>query len=290
MAGGGGGEDYTAQAAAAEAKKQAARDALNLQFGVRSTSTAGAPTREQFTRIVGTPADPQAAPTGSAGGGSRWDGAAPADGMATGGVSELFDQGGYDAALAGFNNQGTTADANKAARDALYGKVRGDAFAGGKRRLDESKTTANRDLRFELFAKGLNGGSVDVDQNAKLGRTYDQGLLDLGARADTVRNDLRSSDEQTRLGLLQSIDAGMDQGSALSSALAQMNVNNDRAASNATGTTVGDLFSGAGLVYSDSQARKGRQMGLDSFSKLFSTRPNAAGAGGSGGTISSTGG
>ena len=120
--------------------------------------------------------------------------------------------------------------ANKAARDELYSTVRQNAFDAGKRRLDESQTDAKRNLKFELFAKGLGGGSVDVDQNALLDRTYNQGVIDLGAKADTVRNNMRSSDESTRLNLLQSIDAGMDQGSALSSAIAQMRNASDEAA------------------------------------------------------------
>ena len=123
--------------------------------------------------------------------------------------------------------------------------------------MDEKSTSAARDLKFALFAQGLNGGSVDLDQNATLGRTYDQGVLDLGAKADAAKTDLRSSDEQTRLGLLQSIDAGKDQNSALSSAIGQLRVNSDRAAANAQGTSLGDLFADAGLLYSKSNAARG---------------------------------
>jgi hypothetical protein len=53
--------------------------------------------------------------------------------------------------------------------------VRQNAFDAGKRGLDESRTNAERDQKFALFAQGLNGGSVDIDQGATLGRTYDKG-------------------------------------------------------------------------------------------------------------------
>jgi len=150
------------------------------------------------------------------------------------------------------------AQANKTAADALYSKVRGDAFSAGKTRVDEQRGAAGRNLKFELFAKGLNGGSVDVDQNALLGRTYTQGLTDLGAKADATAADLRGNDTAARLQLLQSIDSGMDQGSAVGSALGQMKVNSDKAAADATGSSIGDLFANAGLLYQKSQASQGR--------------------------------
>lgn len=182
----------------------------------------------------------------------------------------------------------STAAANKAARDELYSSVRQNAFDAGKRRLDESQTDAKRNLKFELFAKGLGGGSVDVDQNALLDRTYNQGVIDLGAKADTVRNTLKAGDESTRLNLLQSIDAGMDQGSAISSAIAQMRNASDEAAAEATGATVGDIFSNAGLLYSDSVKRKGKAEALaDYMAGRYRNQPLSASTGASG-TITST--
>lgn len=224
MAGGGGGDDGNndarQQQADIEARKQSARNALNLQFGV---------------------------------------------------------------------GDGADAQANKTARDTLYNTVRSNAFDAGKRRLDESQQDANRNLRFELLAKGLDGGSVDVDQNALLKRKYDQGVIDLGARADSAKNDLKSSDEATRLGLLQSVDAGMEQGSALSSAIQQMQNANDKAMSQAVGTDIGDVFGNAGLLYSDSVRRKNQKAAQDYWSTIFSnTNPRAASSGASG-SITSTG-
>lgn len=182
---------------------------------------------------------------------------------------------------------------NAAARDQLYSTVRTNAFDAGKRALDEQKTQAGRDLRFELFAKGLNGGSVDVDQNAALGRTYDRGVLDLGAKADSVSADMRGADEQTRLGLLQSIDAGMDQGSATSSAISQMRVNADKAAASAQGTAVGDLFAGGGAIYNQSVQRRQRQQGQHDFLTQLTAMRSGGSTGtrasGSNGTITSTG-
>ena len=262
--GGGGGDDYRQQQAETEAKKQAARDALNLQFGVFTTPEPQADSLQY------------AMPNGIRGGLS---GAV----LQAGGVG----QSSYQQAHSDWLASKAAAGANKASREALYTKVRGDAFAAGRRGLDEQRDDAQRSLRFELFAKGLNGGSVDVDENARLGRAYSQGLLDLGAKADAAKADMRSADEQTRLGLLQSIDAGMDQGSALSSALSQLSVNNERAAATAAGTSLGDLFADGAALYNTSQARRGKSDAALAMASLFSTTPRAAGTG-SNGIISRT--
>ncbi|HET8870419.1 MAG TPA: hypothetical protein VFM48_08240 [Aquabacterium sp.] len=161
-------------------------------------------------------------------------------------VNELFGEGDTDAAKA-----------NKTGREALYGQVRQSAFDSGLRDANDQAGTARRNLKFSLFANGLNGGSADIDQNALLQRKYDQGILKLGANADLAANDMRNSDEAARLGLLQSVEAGTDQGSAVSSALNQMRNASDRAAANAVGTTVGDLFGNSGLLYLSNQRAQG---------------------------------
>jgi hypothetical protein len=155
------------------------------------------------------------------------------------------------------------AKANKDARTQLYQTVRDNAFQSGTRRLEEDRGEAARKLKFELFARGLASGSEDIDQNAKLGRAYQGGLLDLGAKADSVRAQFRGDDEDTRLQLLQSIDAGMDQGSALSAATQRMQIAAERASADAQGTAIGNAFDNAGLMYRNSQAAQGKQDAAD---------------------------
>ncbi len=256
--GGGGGGDGGAQARQEESdtKKRAARERLNALFGVGSASPA---------------------PSAPASGRSWMDD----EGMVYAGAPDPI---GAPAM--------SEADRNKAARDALYAKVREDSFTAGRRGLDEGKTQAARENRFALFAQGLAGGSEDVDQNALLDRTYREGLLKLGGKADATVADMRGNDESTRLQLLQSIDAGMDEGSAISSALGQMKVNSDRAAATAQGTDLGDLFAGSGLLYTKSNAARGTQAARDQYGSLYPQlrRPGGASAnGGAGGYISRQG-
>lgn len=233
MSGGGDG-GFMARQEQQDREKARARDALNVLFGVQPTSDPAALlNRQDFYREAGV--NEAGIPT------------------------YVFDQEAYDAAVAAQGNKAPEAEKNKADLDALFAQTRTNAFEAGKRRLDETKQQAGRDLKFELFARGLNGGSVDIDQNALLGRTYSQGLTDIGGKADSVANSLRGDNEAARIGLLQSIDSGMDSGSAVSSALQQMRVNADKAAADAVGTNVGDLFATAGLIYNQNRVAQGRQ-------------------------------
>lgn len=256
MGGGGGDGGYQARQDEIDRKKQAARAQLNTLFGVSS----------------GVAAPVQSKPSGVFG---QLRGMFPSeDGQGMGDQTGM----GPDPAAA-----------NKAARDTLYTQVRDNAFTAGKRGLDERKTDAGRQNKFALFAQGLAGGSEDIDQNALLDRTYKQGLLDLGAKADSAKTDMMGNDEQTRLGLLQSIDAGMDEGSALSSALNQMKVNSERAASAAQGTSVGDLFGTAGLLYQKSNAARGAQDAGAWWQNYNRSNPSGMRNAGQGGIISKVG-
>jgi hypothetical protein len=241
MSGGGDG-GFGARQDAQDAEKQRARDKLNILFGVApSGADASGINRDAYYKP----------------GGLVWVDRGDSGGYEA--EAPIFDQAAYDAAVAAANATNDEALKNKGDLESLFGTVRTNAFDAGKRRLDESKGQAARDLRFELFARGLNAGSVDVDQNALLGRTYSQGIADLGGKADTLQSQFKGDNEAARLQLLQSIDSGMDAGSAVSSALGQMRVNADRAAADAIGTNVGDLFSTAGLIYNQNRVAQGRQ-------------------------------
>lgn len=252
--GGGGDGGYGERQAQQDAQKQQARNALNVLFGVEPTG--GRPDPARFV-VTGSE---QRTP----------------EGETIYGTQDGFDQAGYDAALAEYAALAERAKANQGALGQLYAGVRQNAFDAGKRRLDEQRSTAARDLRFELAARGLNGGSVDVDQHALLGRVYGQGVTDLGAKADATRTALRTGDESTRVSLLQSIDNGMDQGSAISSALAQMRNNADRAASEATGTSLGNLFADSGLLYEQARRSRGERTFMEQW--RASNQPGSAGA------------
>lgn len=262
--GGGGDGGYGARQDAIDAEKTKARASLNALFGI-APSTSAPIDRASFTKAGGDL-------------GGLNDAGEPVGGA---GATE-FDQAGYDSALSAQSGLGADAAKNKAGLDALYASTRDNAFTAGKRRVDEQKDAAGRDLKFELFSRGLNGGSTDIDQNALLGRTYAQGITDLGAKADSMATQLRGDNEKARLGLLQSIDSGMDGNSAVSSALGQMRVASDQAAADATGTALGDLFGGTGLIYQQARTSQGKLNAANQFAA------NPLFARGNSGTLSAT--
>lgn len=270
--GGGGDGGAAARQQQIERQKQQARNQVNVLFGTAPSAdglTPGSYTTTKEGKLVVNPASGYI-------GDSRLD---------IGGnvLSGLFgDQAGYQSAIDEYNKEVSDAAANKAARDALYDQVRQNSFEAGKTGLDENKTTAARNTKFSLFAQGLNGGSEDINQNALLDRTYNKGLLDLGAKADATRTDMRSADEKTRLGLLQSIDSGVDQSSAISSAINQLQINADKAASEAQGNTLGDLFADSGLLYSRSKAAQGRQAATVAYPFGYQATPAGANLGSNG--------
>ncbi len=255
MMGGGGDDGYSQRQEEQERRKQEARNALNAMWGI--APGAGSVNRSAFERpgVSFVSDSGQVEDPGS------------------------FDQAGYDAAVAAAGGLSEEAARNKAALDELYAGVRKNAFDSGKRRLDEMNVGRTRDLKFELLARGLGGGSVDIDQNTALRRIYSDGLTDLGAKADATATGLRTSDEQTRLGLLQSIDAGMDQGTAVSSALQQMRNNSDRAAAEAQGLTLGNIFDDAGMLYARDRRSQGQRRAADEWSIYGRSGPSGLGRG-----------
>jgi hypothetical protein len=283
----------SAAASRQAADKQAARNAINAAFGIAPSADNIDPNNFQYAsknNDVSLNTNNGHIFNGGFLGGSQnfmdFGGALFGGGTK---YHSTTDQAAYAAAKAEYDKEVADAAANKTARDALYDKVRSDAFGAGKTSLDDNKTTAARQNKFALFAQGLNGGSQDVDESALLDRTYNHGLLDLGARADAARSGLQSADEASRLGLLTSVDNGMSTSDALTSALSQMKTGADQAEAAAKGTSLGDLFANAGLLYSKSNAARGAQAGMNYWQNLYPQAAQLSGGKG-GGIVTSTGG
>jgi hypothetical protein len=273
MGGGGGDNGYEARQQAIEDKKQQAREALNVLFGAAPSVTGSgaqmtAPDRAKFV----IPSKEKDVVNGF----GEWGGVMEFPSTAQGFDQEGFDKAGAEYQAAQARQQ--QAQQNAGSRDSLYQSVRDSAFTAGKRELDENRDDAARKNKFELFARGLAGGSEDIDQNARLNRTYQQGILNLGAKADSAKAGFRNADEDTRLQLLQSIDNGMDTGSALSAATNRMKIAADQASADAQGTSLGNLFDTSGLIYQQSQAAKGRQAGQEWWNQYGNPGKRPAGA------------
>lgn len=141
----------------------------------------------------------------------------------------LFNKAGYDKAVA--DAQAEADRKNKeaqASREGLYSKIGEDTTNNALVDLNKDRSITERDLGFMLARQGLSGGSRDVDVNRDILDTYQQGVLKASNMGTQASNDARSADDQTRVKLIQSIQAGLDEGSAMQQAYEGMR-NNARA-------------------------------------------------------------
>lgn len=139
-----------------------------------------------------------------------------------------------------------------ASRDRLYGTYTGAARDLNKKYLDEERKDAAEALSIQLARQGLGGSSTDIEQNSKINRAYNEGLVDIGNRTDEMQRSLKAQDEAARLQLLASIDQGMDSGTSLNLAHGKLNEGINSAISQSRGRFVGNqfanLFGGAGQM------------------------------------------
>lgn len=162
-------------------------------------------------------------------------------------------------------------------QDPRYQGIRDSVLGFQKSNLDRDREEAARKLKFSLLRTGNAGGSLQVDEGSKLNRTYDRGLLDATNLADQAAQSARSSDASTKLDLLGRVDSGLDQDAATASAAEQMRLAGDRATSQGLGTTLGNVFADAGLMFQTDAARRGMTDARKAFQSMFSTVPGSSG-------------
>lgn len=114
-------------------------------------------------------------------------------------------------------------------RDGIYGQLRDDLYGAQANRLNENREETLRKLRFGLARTGLSGGSADIGAHGMEQRAYGRSLMDASESAQGLADEVRANDERTRLNLIAQMRAGLDQGNATQSALAQMAGNVDAA-------------------------------------------------------------
>lgn len=241
---GGGGNDGTEQLradeAARQAKIQAARDAINAQFGIApSGAAAEAPMRSKFT-------------TPAVAGSRVFEGEGPEGGgyyTDVAGTPESFDQAGYDAAMQAYQSGLTDVSGAKAARDALYSDIAGATTQTVTRDLDKQFARASDQNLFGLARSGLLGGSADAESGGDLQSRYGEGKIRAEQAGVAAGADLKSTDEKTRQNLLALAEAGIDTGTAASLAAGQSTAAAESAKAGTAGASIGQLFGDMGQAY-----------------------------------------
>jgi hypothetical protein len=104
------------------------------------------------------------------------------------------------------------------------------------------KQVADRGLKFSLARGGLTGGSAAVDANRRSGEEFQRGILQAEDLAQGALGDLKMSDEQSRLQLIQMAQSGLDSATAAQRANASIAAGAQTAMSDAKAKGLGDVF------------------------------------------------
>lgn len=159
-------------------------------------------------------------------------------------------------------SQGISAEqaaARMGERENLYSTIGNDATNAALFGLNKEKDVIERDSRFGLARAGLSGGSRDIDLNKDILDTYQQGVLRAGEVGVSAGNNARSADDRTRVSLINSIRAGLDEGSAQQQAYESMRNNSRSAQDAANGANLTGFFNGLKDVQREYQYNQGVQ-------------------------------
>jgi len=165
----------------------------------------------------------------------------------------------------------------KTARDQLYSTVETDTRNYYANQLEEDRAAARRQIDFQKARAGTAGSSQGIDLDTEFQKRYDRGLLDVANRADTAASGMRTNDEQARLGLISKVAGGIDQGSAVSSAMAQLQSNLDNSRNEAMTGRMGNVFSDLIGGYTAGQTAAGIQQAKNQYGNTLGNFVVAAG-------------
>jgi hypothetical protein len=184
----------------------------------------------------------------------------------------VFDEAGYNAAVAAAKAKADALNTTAAGRETLYKKIGDDAKATALLDLNKDRADTERELGFMLARQGLSGGSRDIDVNRDILDTNQQGILKATNLGLQIANDARSNDDKTRVNLINSIRAGLDQGSAQQQAYEGMRNNAASAADAAKATSLAGFFD----TLRNRQQQAAYSQGFDSTIQQQKTTPKTS--------------
>jgi len=142
---------------------------------------------------------------------------------------------------------------NDPSRTAQYDQLARDTTAFYRTDLDRQKAQTDRSLKFALARSGQIGGSVQADQNRKVGEDYLKGVIEATRRGSAAGADLRAQDETSRANLIGMAQNGLDATTAASNAAAALRSNLQSGQATATANSFGDAFGDFANIYRQSQ-------------------------------------
>lgn len=144
-------------------------------------------------------------------------------------------------------------------RQALYDATRNDTRSFYSSQLEEDRAKAARDLQFQKARMGIIGSSQANDLDSEFQRRLDRGLLDVANRSDAAATQFKTSDEQSRLGLISKVVAGLDQGTAAQNAMSTLQTNQNAAKEAYQSQRMANVFADMLGMYNQQQFNAGQQ-------------------------------
>lgn len=258
--GGGGDGGAAARKAAEDGRISAAINKLNQVFGM-AEATPDTVDRNAYTSQV--PVQNQNNNTGF-GGSSGIAGLIQQQQPQT---RSVFNDQGYNAAVAAAQAKANSLKGVAQGRENLYSKVSTDATNSALTDLNKERDVTERELNFMLARSGLSGGSRDIDANRDVLDTHQQGVLKASNMGLERANNARSNDEKTRVNLINSIHAGLNEGDAMAQAYQGMSNNARSAQDEANNSNLKGFFD----VLRNNQEKAQYSQG---FNQAFNSDPN----------------
>ena len=150
-------------------------------------------------------------------------------------------------------------DANKAS--GVYDSAKQSVLDLDKFYLNQERGKTERMNRFALARQGLAGGSQEIDRNKALLDVYNQGLLQVGQRADKLGAEWRSADEDLRNSLIRQVTAD-PQALNAQATQAQLNASAEARRNSGIDTSLADLFTNFANSYNMNRYNQGVAAGM----------------------------
>lgn len=170
-----------------------------------------------------------------------------------------------------------TSKTNAAARNKLYDSTRQNVLDLNLSNLKDWAEQAKRQQSFGLARRGLTGSSQEIDAGKEFQRTYDKSSSDAATTADAAALDFKTSDEKSRLNLLDQVNSGADASTALQNSINQLTLNADAATTGAKGRVINNTFGNIAQQYAYGPALAGDRSALARWQAARGLAPSNSG-------------
>lgn len=151
---------------------------------------------------------------------------------------------------------------NSDATKKMYGDKRDAITTINTNSVNDQYKNTERSLRESLAARGMGGGSADIDGQSALTKAANAGRMQAAEMGKSAYSDMINQDNALKNDLLMKARAGLDATQASDMAIQQRDSVANRYNNQANQSAIGDLFSNIANSYIGSQRQEGINNGM----------------------------